>query len=92
MSGYTEAKAMANQIARAGNLRNMFVSYSRGCEYCNSEDVEADMAAPTVEQLVLAVQKRLNELGTVPRLVEDGLMGPNTLKAILAALVKRPPL
>ena len=93
MTPYQEAQATANEIAKA-HYAGMFVSFSDGCEYCNSYDVEADIVAAsqpqTTKQLIQAVQKRLNELGATPRLSEDGILGPLTLTAILTALQPHP--
>jgi hypothetical protein len=89
MTPFEEAKQIANQIEYAV-YHGMFVTMSWGGEYTNSTDVEADkMAQPTVKQLIQQVQRRLNELGNVPHLDEDGIIGRLTLNGILAHLPKK---
>lgn len=85
MTSFEEAQQRANEIAQHG-FTNMFVTISLGCEYCNSYDVEPDMAKMTTEEKVKTIQKRLNELGANPQLKEDGVMGRVTMSAILEAL------
>jgi hypothetical protein len=90
MTPYQEAKQIANQIVST-RYDDMFVTMSWGGEYTNSEDVEADtmVVQPTVKQLIQQVQKRLNELGNVPHLDEDGIIGRLTLNGILSHLPKK---
>ena len=83
MSPFAEAQQRAHEIA-AAHYAGMFVSMSWGGEYTDSVDVEAQVPA---DGLMKEIQTRLKVLGYDPGPV-DGVIGPKTLAAILAALAK----
>jgi hypothetical protein len=82
---FAEALWRANEIS-AAKFVSMFVTISWGGEYTNAIDVEAIMP---IDGQIKQIQTRLKALGFEPGAV-DGIIGPRTLAAILAALAKVP--
>jgi hypothetical protein len=82
---FAEAQWRANEIL-AAKFISMFVTMSWAGEYVTAIDVEGQMP---IDGQVKQIQARLTALGFAPGAV-DGIIGPRTLAAILAALAKVP--